>query len=373
MRERGRSIPIEVCYLDRDSIKECGEGHAVVVRQHTGGKRTVGCYLIDAWCRGVVDAFYVVRMEEDEYRDFMDRLFENPSLHLEAVPYEELHNWVYGALAFAEEAGLAPHKDFGVAQYLLEEDDERIPLIEYEFGYKGKHHLVVKSFPELERLMPILDEHLGKGNYSWGTNPFGVEDLEDDEEGDDDFYDIDFRADEEVFLLTLRIELAVVKPPVWRKVRVPSNMLLDSFHELIQTVMGWENEHLHAFRTKDRDIDEGEELELAVGDLLEKEGGSITYEYDFGDGWMHKITLQKMEPTDPSDRTIRILGGKNACPPEDIGGPWIYSRMVELWRSGDKKRLESEFAERAGFLLEGDFDPTYFDKEEVQFALEDEF
>ena len=151
----------------------------------------MGCYLIDAWCRGVVDAFYVVRMEEDEYRDFMDRMLGNPSLHLEAVPYEELHNWVYGALAFAEEAGLEPHKDFGVAQYLLEEDDDRIPLIEYEFGLKGKHHLVVKSFQELERLKPVLDEHLGAGNYSWGTNPYGVGEMEeedwDEEEEENEF------------------------------------------------------------------------------------------------------------------------------------------------------------------------------------------
>ncbi len=58
--------------------------------------------------------------------------------------------------------------------------------------------------------------------------------------------------------------------------------------------MGWENEHLHAFRTKERGIEEDEELELAIGDLLEKEGSALTYEYDFGDGWVHKITLQKM-------------------------------------------------------------------------------
>ena len=382
IRERGRSIPVEVCYLDLDSIKECGEGHAVIVRQHKGGKRTIGAFLIDAWCRGVRDAFYADRLEEDEYRNFLDRLLGNPAMHMEEVPYEVLHNWVFGALEYAAEAGIGPHEDFAVAKYLLEDDeDERIPIIEYEFGLNGKHHLVCSSFQELERLKPVLDEHLGKGNYTWGTNPFGVgADEEDDwddasDEDDDEEWDgvVDFRADEEVFRLTLRIDLANVKPPVWRKVEVPSNMLLDSFHELARTVMGWENEHLHAFRTKERSIEEDEELELAIGDLLEKEGSTLTYEYDFGDGWVHKITLQKMEATDPFDRTIRVLGGKGACPPEDIGGPWIYSRMVELWRSGDRKRLESEFGERADRLLDDDFDPAYFDKEEVQWAVEDEF
>ena len=369
IRERGRSIPIEVCYLDLDSLKECGEGQAIVVRQHTGGKRTLGCYLIDAWCRGVKDAFYALRLEESEYRDFLERLHDNPAYHLEEVPYEVLHNWVYGAIAFAEEAGLAPHKDFAVAQYLLEEDDDRIPLIEYEFGLHGKHHLVCNSLDEIFRLRAILDEHLGKGNYTWGTNPFGADEMD---EGDDEMDEVDFRADEEVFLLTLRIELANVKPSVWRKVEVPSNMMLDSFHELIQAVMGWENEHLHAFRTKDRSIEEDEELELAVGDLLEKEGSTLVYEYDFGDGWVHKITLQKMSPADPSDRTVRILGGKNACPPEDFGGPWHYSDFVAALASGDKIRLKKEFGETLEWLGD-DFDPSYFDREEVQAYVDDMF
>ena len=111
----------------------------------------------------------------------MDRLLGNPVQHLEEVPYEVLHNWVFGALEYAAEAGLAPHKDFAVARYLLEDDeDERVPIIEYEFGLKGKHHLVCNSFQEFERLKPILDENLGKGNYSWGTNPYvagGADDI----------------------------------------------------------------------------------------------------------------------------------------------------------------------------------------------------
>ena len=368
--------------MDLDSIRECGEGQAVIVRQHKGGRRTIGAFLIDAWCRGVRDAFYMDRMEEDEYRRFMDRLLENPFQQMEEVSYEVFHNWVFGALEYAAEAGIGPHKNFAVARYLLEDDeDERIPIIEYEFGFNGKHHLVCNSIQELESLKPVLDENLGKGNYTWSTNPFSVADAEsEDWDEDDDEYDDDeglwdesmgIFADEEVFRLTLRIELTNVKPPVWRKVTVPSNMPLSSFHELIQVVMGWENEHLHAFRTRKRCIQENEEFALAVGDLLEKEGSTFAYEYDFGDGWVHKITLQKMESTDPFDRAIRVLGGKGACPPEDIGGPWIYSRMVALWLSGDRKRLESEFAERAGLLLDDDFDPAYFDLEETRANVED--
>ena len=374
IRERGRSIPVEVCYLDRKSLKECGEGHAVIVRQHKGGKRTIGVFLIDAWCRGVRDTFYVARMEEDEYRDFMDRMLGNPALHLEEVPYEELHNWVFGALEYAAEAGIGPHKDFAVAKYLLEDDeDERIPIIEYEFGLGGQHHLVCGSEAELARYMPLLEKNLGEGNYTYMVNVFGGPGAygdDDDEDWEDDDAPIGLSG-EPSSQLTLRIDLVHVKPLVWRKVEVPSTLFLSGFHELLQPVMGWENEHLHAFRTKEGPIPEEDEINLTLGDVLRKKGDKLYYEYDFGDGWDHKIELVS-DPGPVSDPRFLVLGGKGACPPEDIGGPWIYTQMVELWLAGEKKRLREEFAERASFLTD-DFDPYYFDKEDAQAYIEDLF
>ena len=46
----------------------------------------------------------------------------------------------------------------------------------------------------------------------------------------------------------LRIALLRTKPPIWRRVLVPSSMYLDILHHLIQVVMGWENCDLHMFR-----------------------------------------------------------------------------------------------------------------------------
>ena len=378
IKERGRSVPVEVCYLDRKALKECGEGVGVVVRQHTGGKRTVGSYLIDAWCTGIKDAFYAVRLEESEYQDYIDRMIFDRGL--EEVPYEELHNWVFGALEYAAEAGIGPHKDFAVAKYLLEDDeDERIPIIEYEFGLQGKHHLVCGSFGELMRMKPLLDANLGKDNYTWGVSPYGQvypgDAGVDDEEWEDDDDDEDDApvglSGEPSLQLTLRIDLAHVKPLVWRKVEVPSTLFLSDFHELLQAVMGWDNYHLHAFRTKDGPIPEEDEDGLTLGDVLRKKDDNLYYEYDFGDGWDHKIELVS-DPSPVSDPRFLVLGGKGACPPEDIGGPWIYTQMVELWLAGEKKRLREEFAERASFLT-GDFDPYYFDKEDAQAYIEDLF
>ncbi len=45
----------------------------------------------------------------------------------------------------------------------------------------------------------------------------------------------------------LKIVLQGSKPPIWRRIQVKSNITLDVLHEMIQTVMGWYNVHLHHF------------------------------------------------------------------------------------------------------------------------------
>lgn len=49
----------------------------------------------------------------------------------------------------------------------------------------------------------------------------------------------------------LHIELQGADPSIWRRVAVPSNRHLDDLHNVFQGVMGWQDEHLHAFRIGD--------------------------------------------------------------------------------------------------------------------------
>jgi len=45
----------------------------------------------------------------------------------------------------------------------------------------------------------------------------------------------------------LRIELKEIKPVIWRRFIVPSNITLDRLHDIIQIVMGFTDSHLHEF------------------------------------------------------------------------------------------------------------------------------
>ncbi len=45
--------------------------------------------------------------------------------------YEEAHNRVWGSVAYAEEAGIAPDKSFRLTQYMLDEDTDDETIEEY--------------------------------------------------------------------------------------------------------------------------------------------------------------------------------------------------------------------------------------------------
>ncbi len=93
-----------------------------------------------------------------------------------------------------------------------------------------------------------------------------------------------------------------------------------------------------------------------VGQLLKREKDWIRYEYDFGDGWEHRITLQKILPYDPAVRLPSCTGGRRRCPPEDCGGVWGYYENLKIMQDPDHPEHE-EIKEWMG----EDFDPEEFD------------
>jgi len=178
----------------------------------------------------------------------------------------------------------------------------------------------------------------------------------------------------------IQIALKRSKPKIWRRVLVPSDLLLSDFHKIIQTTMGWTNSHLHQFihnntfysrKMQDDDFwDEFDNVDyskIKLSKLLKKEKDSIVYEYDFGDGWEHNIVLEKIQTATDNPILPVCLAGKNNCPPEDCGGTWGYESILEII----KDPTHEEYEELLEWLGDG-FDPTYFNKEEVNELLKKE-
>lgn len=176
----------------------------------------------------------------------------------------------------------------------------------------------------------------------------------------------------------LKVTLAESKPPIWRRILVASDMDLGLFHNILQDVMGWTDSHLHQFTVHGvtysapyEDMAHGFEMDFKdeskykLSQLLKKEKASLTYEYDFGDSWQHKIVLEKILPHDDSMMIPSCIKGKRACPPEDCGGVWGYENLIAIIQ--DPKHPEYQDMRE---WLEEDFDPERFDLDEINDALE---
>ena len=193
MREKARNLPIYKCYKG-ENPHNSREMLIMVVRQHKQGTFTYGSFLLDRWCIGVKDAMWNVYVDNVD----LDELLNHYKRHLdifEEIDYVEAHNWVYGAIAWAEDAGIHPHKDFNIAKYILEEDDDNVELIEYDFGLDGEHVLEAKSQQDANKYLPALRHTLGEGNFRVMISPLLDDDFDDYDDYDD--YDEDDYDDED--------------------------------------------------------------------------------------------------------------------------------------------------------------------------------
>ncbi|MBQ0007413.1 MAG: hypothetical protein KBT40_01655 [bacterium] len=183
IRKRARNLPIYKCYKVVNDFDD-REMAVFVIRQHSQGTFTYAAYMLDLWCLGVKDSMWDFNVSENLLMECLSQFEENAG-SLEEIKYVEAHNWVYGAFAFAADAGIKPCKDFQLTRYLLEEDNEDVELIEYDFGRDGEYCLVTMERQEAARYIPILDRNLGRGNY---TVEIGIDRSGwDDDDWDDDY------------------------------------------------------------------------------------------------------------------------------------------------------------------------------------------
>lgn len=138
-------------------------------------------------------------------------------------------------------------------------------------------------------------------------------------------------------LFELDVRLRGIEPTIWRTIEIAGASSLDEVHFAIQVAMGWTNSHLHQFVIDDTsygmtdvgadDLELEDERQFHLQDLAKK-GGTFVYEYDFGDGWEHDVTVKRVT-TQAKPPTPRCTGGARACPPEDCGGPGGYDHLLQ--------------------------------------------
>ena len=174
----------------------------------------------------------------------------------------------------------------------------------------------------------------------------------------------------------LKVTLRGVKPPIWRRVEVASDIKLSDLSDVLEAAMGWYGGHLHAFaaggvhyEVPDPDgFSSGprpkDERKARLGEVLPAVKSKMRWDYDFGDGWEHDVVVEAIEPRRANVTYPVCLAGKRACPPDDCGGPWGYAELLDVLADPD----HPEHDERADWVPDS-FAPEFFDAAEATSAM----
>jgi hypothetical protein len=175
-------------------------------------------------------------------------------------------------------------------------------------------------------------------------------------------------------VLQLKITLRESQPPIWRRIQVRASTTLYKLHQVLQTVMGWTDSHLHQFIVDGAyygipdpnwaELDIKSERGVKLGHIMTAVKDQFVYEYDFGDSWVHEIIVEQVLAAEPNIRYPLCLAGKRACPPEDVGGIWGYAEFVEAIQQPQHPEHDAMLA-----WVGSSFDPEAFDLQAVNQAL----
>lgn len=187
--------------------------------------------------------------------------------------------------------------------------------------------------------------------------------------------------------LTLKIQLRGIKqPPVWRRIVIPASFTFHHLHETIQEAFDWWDYHLYQFEKSpfdngwtvkipdESDAEFGYDVTDAKKTLVSafhrKMGlKKFVYVYDFGDSWVHDITVEDIDEKSTLSHPI-CLAGKGAAPHEDCGGIYGYENIKRLFAEAPEGEEAREYREWLGLEDDEEFDPKLFDIDELNERLE---
>jgi len=243
IRQKARTLPIYECLINT-GWKELQMANLVVARQHTNGNITAGLYLVDLACLGIKDTFWLFNIPMSEYKEKIEYFIETKE-GIDKIDYTLAHNIVYAGLEFADDYEFKPHKDFtSLTQYILDEDTDKIPLIEIECGIDGLPAYMpgpLHSNSKAKQVIAHLERVAGHENYYLlDEEGASINDDEDDSDEDEDDFDEDeddFDEEEDQFANMSLEDKRNEFVGYFKRINQLSDVEAERFFELNQSVI----------------------------------------------------------------------------------------------------------------------------------------
>lgn len=143
----------------------------------------------------------------------------------------------------------------------------------------------------------------------------------------------------------LHLELQDVNPPVWRKVEVPGDLDLDHLDIILGSLVSWEGLDPSYFLGRDgfsTDLDSfsGPGAHDAGNSLVERIFPMVGTEMEWicpdeNADWVYSLRLESIRTGAENETERGLVGGERDSPPEEMGGPAVYQRMIDAHHRGD--------------------------------------
>ncbi|MBN2166185.1 MAG: hypothetical protein JW717_07915 [Marinilabiliaceae bacterium] len=208
IRENARKLPVYECLIN-SNWKESKMCTVFIAREHKQGNITVGLYLVDLLCAGIKDTHYQQNITKSKYNDLISG--NNLNDAFSKIDYTLAHNIIYAGHDFAVDLNIPQHKDFNkVTQFILDEDNDDIELIDIECGENGIPVIFIgeENFNEAQKLITHLENEVGPENFI-------VYDMFDDDDDDNFDYEHDDSFKKPIeWLNSLSFENYIYKQPL---------------------------------------------------------------------------------------------------------------------------------------------------------------
>jgi hypothetical protein len=171
----------------------------------------------------------------------------------------------------------------------------------------------------------------------------------------------------------LHLTVLGTEPRVGRVLLVRESMWLSRLHDSIQVAFDWFDYQTHVFNFEDlrfgnplkrQEVLIEDDRDISLADLDLENRASFTYGYNFSEGWVVDIRVDKPIAMEKGLRYPHCVSGERAGPPEDCGGIEAFHDMLACLREPETE-LGREWREWIG----PDYNPDVCNLTKINQAL----
>jgi len=163
-------FPIHECLVP-EPLFETGLGTVIWARRTPHGTIAVSAILVDVFCLGVKNTLFTIVSEQEYESTLKPRL---TGTH-EGQTFQNVHptcarKLIEGAIAYAQELGFAPHRDYQHAKDMFGDVDADACPTGFTYGQDGKPLYIRgpnESVAQAKRITEQLQRKCGEGNFHY--------------------------------------------------------------------------------------------------------------------------------------------------------------------------------------------------------------